>query len=515
MANIIGELKEIDRKLKSPNADAESVLLDRIYHDSGRIDVLAQLQIMRMGVKEAQWPLIVGMLRRVVDRLAVVYAQPATRWLRRNDKRLPETDPAHLATERVLKRAQLDLALSEADKLRALHRTIALRVYPSDPKKSVVLRPFGPMNILRDVDPSAADTFDGDRRFALCISCSGDNEVWETWTRVGEGWKVEWISEKGDLVKQPFGSTADISPYGATPPVLLMSDAPLLGRPYLPPRSSRIGFSYIISALANDLLSLAVQQAHSRQVYKKNVVASPGPAPESTAHGGVMTIDTTEDFQIVTPQPAIAAVDNLVKTFCMLFLAGEDLPLSDMDPSKGPVTGPALMVLERPLQARREQLTSLADEDERLLYERLRSVHNAHAEAWGAAPLDETTELEVEVADVRQPTDPVILQKCAFADIAAGLASSIDYICARDGVPRHVAIANFARIQADRKLYPADTIIAAAGQKLADVDPAVAADLESKPVADTKDLSSLSPPNVGGAAELMGKPSVVSAMRRS
>jgi hypothetical protein len=114
-------LKEIDSRTKPTNADSEWIGLHSFYDDVARTATIHRLKALGAGLSGNNHPLEVNLLRRIIDRLAVVYDRPPTRWLiDQLGSRMPEESPAHQAMVQVLARAQYDLAWRRVDKLRAL-----------------------------------------------------------------------------------------------------------------------------------------------------------------------------------------------------------------------------------------------------------------------------------------------------------------------------------------------------------------------------------------------------------
>lgn len=470
--NSIAALKDFDRKAKPRLADQSNIMLGQLYEDSAGPEIIKRLKVLGVGLKDGmENPLAIGLLRRIIDRLAVVYDNPPTRWLRKDGKRLAEDSNEHETMIKVLERASYDLTWRRIDRMRALYRQIVGRVYPSDPRGSVRISVFEPFNVMRRFDPSAADQIEMDEEFALCLSVIGQAEQWEHWARVGDFWTMVVRNEGGEIIRRPYEGTSDVTPYGKFElPVFGVYDEIPCGRAWLPPRASRESWSIAINAIAADLHSLIVHQAHARQVLKLEDTTQ---APTVSGHSGAILLGKDESYEAVTPNPKIAECQEVLETFVRLFCSSEDLPAGEHDKDQVPITGAALKVREGALNARREAQVPLAGEDERTAYRKVRAVHNLHAgstPAWDLPLLDDTAELEVDIADLRTPTDPKELQLVAFADLAAGVASTIDYIQARDGCSRQGAIETYRRVQVDRSAFPAMTVAAADGQRPAGTD---------------------------------------------
>lgn len=459
-------LKKADAAWKSSDyTDDVSSLV--AYYDDASSDLTRQrLTELGVGLKANRRPLEVSLLRRVIDRIAVVYDRPATRWLLKpSGERFAEDSGEHRLMTEILDRAQYDLAWRRVDRRRALVRMCAVRFYPSDARRSVVLRTFDPSQILRSPSTHAPDCIDEDNRFALKLA----GGAWEAWERTSDGWICFWLDEKGaPLESQPFGA-AGAAPYPELPVQLIYDDWPD-GRPWLPVRCSRLSWVEAINAISNDLWALIVTQAHSQRVLKSsNPTATwPSEAGPST----VVRIDADEDVEDLSANPRIAECQAVLESLTRLWMISEDLPASELDRSKQVVTGATLRVQEQPLLQRREAQIPLAREDERIAWRRLRAVHNFHAPDWGVPILNPTTELDVELADVEIPVDAREAQETIARSMALGSASVIDLIQAEHRVPRHQAIRIYERIQADREAYPikGEPASQVAGQKPADVE---------------------------------------------
>lgn len=520
MEEAFKRLRAIDAATKPPQAEADWIAATEYYEDRSRKSTIIANRDLGVGLADNAYPLEVGLLRRIIDRIAVVYSAPATRWLRRKNKRLAESNKDHQAMVAALRRAQYDLAWSRIEKVRSLHRVDVLRFYASDARGSVVLRVFEPFNVLREPDPSAADSIDSDRQFALLLSKSGEAETWEHWQKVSDGWIMQLVNEKGEALltsQQPFAATDLVNPYGELPVQMLYDELPQ-GRAWLPPRASRTSWPRAINAIANDLWSLVTHQAHSRIITKSD---NPAEMPALAAHGGTLNLNKNDSFEVHTPDPRIAECKEVLEDFAKLWSLSEDLPAAEFDKSKQVLTGAALLVQERALLARREAQIPLALEDERIAYRKFRAVHNVHTRGgpdgpvptWDLAELAEDTELEVEVADITEPIDAKALQDAAYRDIAIGACSIIDYIQRRDGVPRHVAIETYARVQEDRLTYPAAAEVTegAGPQAATPNDTPAEADADASPQA----AAELADEAEGmGTAERLKKPSVVAAIQQ-
>ena len=224
-----------------------------------------------------------------------------------------------------------------------------------------------------------------------------------------------------------------------------------MGQAWLPPRSTRIAWSQALNAIVNDLWRLVVDQAHSQTVVATD---QPESVPRTSGPGTAWTLPEGATASVLTNNPKIAEVGNLFQELQGVWAQLEELPKNTFDKQRQILTGAALRVSEKSLNQRRKAQVPLAVEDERMAFEGFRSVHNVHAAEWGRPLLPADVDLEVEVGEIHQPVDSRELQDSAFRDIEAGAGSVIDYIQARDSVPRHIAIKTWEKAQEDNELYP-------------------------------------------------------------
>jgi hypothetical protein len=465
------ELRDIDARTKPSGADDEWTLADAYYHDQSRATTVARLRQLGLGLAGNTRPLEVSLLRRVVDRLATIYDRAPTRWLTLGGTRLPEDDSDHRAMDEVLRRAQYNLAWRHVDRTRALLRQAVIRVYPSDPRRSTVVRVFQPHNVMREVDAGSPDTMDTDRQFALCLAV--DPEIWEWWTRTDDGWHMQWVDERGDPLddeRQPLVATGFVCPYRELP-VQIVYDDYSGGRAWIPPRNSRSSWVEAINAMSNDLWNLVVHEAHDTKAVSTD---SPEEVPSEHGPGKAWALPRDATVSVLTGNPKIAESKAVLNNCVRLWTLSEDLPTSEFDDAKQVVTGAALRVQQGPLLARREAQVPLAEEDERQAWRRLRSVHNVHASTWNVARLREDTEMDVEIGQVHLPVDQRELLDVASRSLALGTRSVIDVIQEQANVDRPTAIRIYERVAADREAYPiavgsSDLAAMQDGPRLADV----------------------------------------------
>lgn len=454
-------LQDHDSKQKGADAHDDWLELHALYEDCARAQVQARLRELGVGIADNRRPIIISLLRRVIDRLATVYDRSPNRWLvNARGERLMDSHPDHRRMLTLLQRAQYDLAWRRVDRLRALLRQVGIRFYPSDERGSVVVRIFEPYNILRKPSPSTPDLLGSDSCFALRLQgdpksespASAREQLWEFWEKDADGWSMAWVDGSGQLTEeQPFRATGLRSPYKELPVHLIYDDA-ALGRAWLPARQSRVSWVDALNGLSNDLWALVVQQAHEQEVYK--APAGSAPLPSDRGPGTTVQIDDQATLERMGGNPKIKESSDVLESMMRLWALSEDLPDDEFHKGKSVLTGAALKVLERPLTARRAAQVPLASEDERWAFAKFRAVHNVHASAWGAKTLREDLDLEVELASPDQPIDEAEILKNGASSMALGTKSRIDVAQEQHGVSRAEALRLVERVDDDRKLYP-------------------------------------------------------------
>lgn len=452
-------LKDIDRKIKPGNAQDDWERAWRMYHDCSRVDTQARLKSMGVGIADNPSPLEVQLLRRVVDRLAVIYSRPPTRWFVRNGKRLSDTSDEHVQIVETLERSKYDLAMRHVDKTRANLRQAIVRFYPSDTLGCVVPRVFEPHIVIREPSTTCPDVMDEDSRFALKLrgGASPGDELWEYWERNGPVWKMAMVDGAGELSgPQPFESTGLVSPYEKLP-VQIMFDGYPAGAAWLPPRSSRVSWADAINAMANDLWALIHHEAHTQIVISTDDAKL---VPKEHGPGVTWVLPKDAVAEVLSGTVHMKEAQEVLDAFVRLWSLSEDLPISEFDRAKQMVTGAALKVASQPLLTRRADQVMLACADERAAFERYRAVHNEHAaaseaELWAERELiADDLELDVEIAEMDIPTDKAEIQDVGAKQIMLGTGSLIDLIEAENGIPRHEAIERYEQIQKDLTDYP-------------------------------------------------------------
>lgn len=424
--------------------------LIELYADSSFSATNDHLKRLGVGLGTNKTPLQVSMLRYVIDRISVAYDRPPNRYLEKTatNKRIAESSKHHKAMLRVVERAQLDLAMREADRIRGLTRQAIIRYYPVDSEGAVLARVFNPCHVFRIVDPASSDRIEQDQAIAIQLA-GGMHEVW--W-RDEEGWLMMWTVRNGEPHDvQPFGDNDFRSPYSELP-ISIVYDSFSSGRAWLAPRVSRIASVNAINLLSNELLELVATQAHVTRRFKTRDPNRPPPA--QTGPGQTVKIHIEDELDDISPSPAIAEAKLVLQEVIRNFLLSEDLDPNELSESRAINTGAALRVQERGLMARRESQVPLAVRDERLAYRKLRAVHNHHAASWGESPLSEDHDMRAELAEIDSPTDMSTQLDVESRKIALGIGSTIDAIQALENLHRPQAIERYSRIKEDAQAYP-------------------------------------------------------------
>ena len=440
-----------------PQFDQRAIQLCEIYED--RAEALTLAHMRDLGVGEDQpHPLTVSILRRVVDALSVLYSAPPTRRLvDAQGREAPDASPEAQALTHAIERAQYDVHWQMVDAARTLYRQAVVAFVASDARQCAQLRVFEPFNVFRQPSAHAADQIDQDQAVALQIRASASptdraGDLYQLWAHDDGGAWRSWIvngdgHQHGD---QPWGADG-LTPYGDQLPLLQIYDAPPMGQAYLPLGTARVSYALNINALVGDIAYIIRQESHTTPVVSTDDRRG---VPSRVGPGRVWIMPDGSNVQMLTTNPKIEAMSGALDQLLRLFCVGEQLPPDTFRADVQIHSGVALKVKERALEARRKRLAPMAIEDERAAYRKLRAVHNAHAGAWGAAPLSEAHDLALTLGSSYQPVDPGELQQIAFADLAIGAASVIDYLQERYGLTRAQALRRFERVQLDRSSYP-------------------------------------------------------------
>ena len=444
MAGLVG----LDQALKGPTANAEWARLDAIYRDTDRDETLKTLARLGQGIGGNPRPVMVQLLRRIIDRRAGLYHKAPSRFLLTSaGKRLAESGSEHKAMAAALKRSQYDLFWREVDTTLALMFNVVIRFYASDKSETVVPRIFAPHNVLREPDDTLPNDLDHDRRFALKLS----GNVFEYFERAGDAWTTALVNRDGVPLppeQQPFQETGGVIPYDL--PAMILYDRYPAGQPWLEPSTSRAALHDMINAMVNDQWSITRAEAHSLKIVNTDNTSM---VPKETGPGSVWVLPQDAQVDVLSHQPKLRESLESLETTVRLQAISEDLPASEFDKSKQIVTGSARKIEEAPLRARRDARRALAEHDERKAYSRYVQVHNYHGTGWSVKPLADR-DLDIEYAPMSDPQDPETVQVANEKGMALGTRSRVDAVQAEHDVGRPEAIRIIARVDQDLKDYP-------------------------------------------------------------
>ncbi|MCB9655151.1 MAG: hypothetical protein H6729_13595 [Deltaproteobacteria bacterium] len=465
----LNQLRAQSLKFKPAGMDQHVSMLRAYYSDCSAGLTLRRLEDLGMGVAGNRRPLEVGLMRWVIDQLAVAYSTPPNRWLvNSNGKRLAESNGNVRAMKQTLATSRYDLAWRMADRMRTLCGQAVLRFFAVDERSSVQVRVFTPDAVHRIPSSGIGDTMDCDEAFALDLS-SGC-EVWE---REGAEWVCVWTDQNGRMLppnKQPFAASGYVVPYERLP-VQVVYDGLSNGEAWVPPKATRLAAVESVNVLLNEALVLVQKQAHASRFVTgartDDVPAAAGP--------GVTTVLENVEARVfdLSPNPAIADVVSFARESIRTFLRSEGLPADSFEASARVLTGSALKAQMRELSERRRLASVLAKEDERQAWQRFVSVQSLHADAWGQTELADL-DLEVDLGAFDLPTDSREVIDVAARELALGVASKVDVVCRTRNVSREQALQILEQVKADDELFGTSEVaptLAQDGPKTAMPDP--------------------------------------------
>lgn len=422
---------------------AEVEALTLFYEDRAREIVKTHLRGLGLGVLGDPHPVESGLLRYVVQSLAVSYRSPPTRFAARGGQRLGDDHPAQAALWSVYASAGVDATLRHVDQLRTLWRTCFLRVYTSELARRVKLVPFAPHHVFRE--PTAGE--EGDPRADRRIAIRRADSSFELWVRGGEGWSL--------TLHDPHGAQISAAEEYEVLPVVAHFDG-LPTQPYLRPPQSRVSYLLKIAACLNETVAAVKWDVHPRATFETDVVDRAGNVGRkinpAIGPGTAMELPPGVKLRLHQVQPQIEAIGKAAMEFVESWFRTESLPTDSFRQSQA-VTALGLQTLAQPLRERRESLLPFVAETEARLFDVVRSLHNPWAETWGAPRLAEDVDLELVLGDIDVPADPVAMSDGIARDVALRLASRIDGLMRRYGEGRHEAIARAQRIDEDLKAY--------------------------------------------------------------
>jgi hypothetical protein len=401
-------------------------------------------------------PIQVGLLRYAIDRQAVVYSRPPTRWLRGKDRhRMAAKDEQVALMREVYKTGRIDLVLRNVDRYANLLQVVALRVYGL--RDRVDVRMFTPNNVRRNPDPTVQTDIARDASFALKLA----GNQWEFWERKSpldapasaELWEmslVRWTGrEQGStLLQEP-------TPQRHLPAMLVYEQHGHQAWPKV--RDSRLAGSEAINAMGDDLWAGVRMDTHNTRVWKG---VSADDIPRTRGHGKEVAIDrppASVEVQDLSPQPQIDSSVGVQQQTISLFLVTEDLPPDDLDRNKQVVTGAASRTRLFGLVERRNAQAMLAPHNEAQLYKIVRVTWNSLSLFNdGLAKLDDTTTMDVELAPLDLPMDANIEVQSNEKAVALRTKSRVEVIMGDRGISRDAAEEVKAQIEEDEADSAAD-----------------------------------------------------------
>ena len=434
--------------------DTTAIELSQFYEDRAQNIVLAYLKALGIGDRMNPAHLSASALRRIVSDQSVVYSTPPVRLLEVAGVELEDDDPEMKNLNEVFERMIYNAHWQQIDELRNLYRNVAVVLQESDAHGCVQIRTFEPFNVIRHVDPRAADIMDADQAVAFQISSGREDSrnVYELWLHEDDGnWRMHIVDGTGARTGvQPFGDDG-ASPFGSVAPFFMAYDEVPRGRAWLPINSNRLAFCKNASGLINDLVYLVKQEAHSSVAISTDDQRG---LPTENGPGRVWVTPADSSIQVLSPNPKIAESAGLLDRVLRMWSNSESLPPDTFQADRQILTGQALKVLNMPLSERRRRQVPLVAPLEARAYQKLVAVHNAYHEQWGLPRLLEDAELRVTASDTWQPTDPKELQETVFKDLAIGAQSIIGYLMERYGLTRPEAVRKYERVQRDREVFP-------------------------------------------------------------
>lgn len=448
-------LDRVDKDAVAPGLERDAMRLQALYDQAGRDVVIKHLRSIGMGDRVNTDPVQVGTIPRLIEELSTLYEQPATRTLMRGREALAHDDPQSEAFRDLATRMQLDQVWTHVDHMRNLMRQCILSFAESVAHKSVVARVFQPYNAHRVTTPGVADIIDEDDAIALCIRWAEapEDRIYEVWTHHDDdSWTCHHVTHDGRrMPRQPYGDEGRPAFDGL--PMVNVTDALLMGRPWLPVPQGRLGSSLNVDAVANDTQYLVKQEGHTLTTV---TTSDPQGVPDRVGPDQVWKLPADADAKKLANSPKIAESSEVADQQLAFLALGESLPLNTFSRTASVSTGAALKVQERVLRRRQSRQAQLAAEIEGRAFARYRAVANAYADKLGFTPIDEDLTLMVTFQQSgAQVQDLAEAQRVSLTEVAAGSKSMLEHMANMRGISLDEARVLWPQVQEMRAKYPA------------------------------------------------------------
>ena len=451
----IDRIEKIDAETKPADFDRVTSDLRALYEDgleAGQV-VRHYNEAIGVGLSANSAPPQPSQLRYVVHRVAGRYDSPATRTL--------GSDPADEELHSLYggKGLGFDAVMKQLDRLSILCTTSFMLAAMT--RHGIQLRIFSPDQVMRVTDEDNPSELRDD----LLIAIKGRGGM----TVFGRGplpedesepqrtmWRVD---DEGRVL-----SAQQLDPYGNILPVIQLPSGPLAGHAWLQPSTSRFASACMSAALLADLQVAAVKQAHSQMIFQtRNPERAP---PAEVGPGHALKIHADDALNFAHPAPDISGTLDIEDRVHSRWLTSEAIPTAEIH-GQTVLTGAALLVAERPLEALRKEGLPAALHAEQRAYEIIARLQNVGY--GGTLPVD--AELSVTFGSAQRPLDKATMLDAAGRAEVLGAQSRIDTISELWNVPRAEALEIFDRVEADRQLYAATElpeasvdVMAAAGE---------------------------------------------------
>lgn len=452
-------IRAIDAEWKSavdPRFEEDSIRLHALYEGRGRDVVRNHLRSIGMGDKANYDPIQVGAIRRVTRMRSVLYQQPATRTLVRDDEPLSNDDAGARAFCDLAERMQLDQVWATADQMRNLLRQCVVLFAESIAHGAVVGRIYEPYNVHRVPSLGMADLIDEDEAIAFCLRWDADpkNRLYQLWQHeVDDTWRCWNVDDAGAWQGvQPYGD--DGEPPFAGLPAVLVTDTPLMGKAWLPPPQDRLSASLNIDAIANDVMLLVKHEGHTQTVV---ISDDPAGVPDESGPDKTWKMPTGSDVKKLSSSPKIEEAGQTIERLLSMMAISESLPVDAFNRNAPVRTGASLMVAERDLERLRTGHADLAAAEERRAFAKYVAINNAFAEELGAEVVPEDVELVVTFATPSAYQDITQQQQVSLRELAIGTTSKLRHVALMTRTSVDAARLMLKTVEAERVEFPIAT----------------------------------------------------------